>query len=80
MSSEGMKFGTRAEIEQNLKDAGCSGRTIQEFFSYSGNDEEDKRVTLLERHREALLDEVHNEEKKISCLDYLIYRMRMAEK
>ncbi len=47
--------------------------------TYSGNDEEDKRITLLERHREALLDEVHNEEKKISCLDYLIYRMRMAE-
>ena len=32
-------------------------------------------LELLARHRAALLDEVHKSEKKIDCLDYLIYQM-----
>ena len=31
------------------------------------------QIALLELHRDDLLDNVHSEERKISCLDYLLY-------
>ena len=36
-------------------------------------------LELLARHRAALLDEVHKSEKKIDCLDYLIYRIKQNQ-
>lgn len=33
-------------------------------------------LTLLARHRAALLEEVHRGERKIDCLDYLIYQLK----
>ena len=36
----------------------------------------DRQIALLELHRDDLLDNVHSEERKISCLDYLLYQIR----
>ena len=36
-------------------------------------------LELLARHRAALLDEVHRCEKKIDCLDYLVYRIKQNQ-
>lgn len=70
-----MRHRSDAEIWQNLRDAGCSETMIQEFFSCSQKDEKDKQVTMLEAHRKKLLEDVHDKEKKISCLDYLMFQM-----
>ena len=35
-----------------------------------------KAQRLLSRHRKVLLDGIHAEERKISCLDYLEYKLR----
>ena len=32
-------------------------------------------MRLLRIHRQGLLDEVHTGEKRIDCLDYLVYQM-----
>ena len=61
-----------AETRQNLKAAGCSAKTIETFFSYQ---ETEKKILLLERHRRKLLDDVHDKERKILCLDYLVDQM-----
>lgn len=66
----------KKEIEQNLKDAGCTPSMIKKFFTYVENDEKENQMLLLEEQRRKLLDDVHNGEKKISCLDYLIYQMQ----
>ncbi|MDE7279664.1 MAG: hypothetical protein K2N26_08075 [Oscillospiraceae bacterium] len=63
-------------IIQNLRDSGCGENTIMEFV----NDLNDKNFShglkLLKAHRNALLDELHKEQKQIDCLDYLVYKMR----
>lgn len=64
------------EIEQNLIDAGCSLSMIKKFFFYMENNEKENQMLLLEAQRKKLLDDVHNGEKKIFCLDYLIYQMQ----
>lgn len=36
----------------------------------------DRQIAMLELHRDELLDNVHSEERKISCLDYLLYQIK----
>lgn len=64
------------EIEQNLIDAGCTSSVIEKFFSYMEKNEKEKQIILLEEQRRKLLDDVHDGEKKIFCLDYLMYQMQ----
>lgn len=64
------------EIEQNLIDAGCTPSVIEKFFSYMEKNEKENQMILLEEQRRKLLDDVHDGEKKIFCLDYLMYQMQ----
>ena len=64
-------------MREILKDAGCEGTEIKRLLETV---EQPKQfLALLARHRAALLDEVHRGEKKIDCLDYLIYRMKKEQ-
>ena len=38
------------------------------------------KLSLLEEHRETILGRVHEEERQIVCLDYLVYRIRNRKK
>lgn len=60
----------------NLKDAGCSPEVIGDFMKYLEERDVNAQLRLLERHRRKILERVHAEEKKICCLDYLVYQIR----
>lgn len=60
-----------------LKDAGCEGEEIKCLLDSFR--EPKQFLALLARHRASLLDEVHRGEKKIDCLDYLIYRIKKEQ-
>lgn len=62
-------------IIQNLKDAGCAPETIEHFLSLEQSGSIQKQMKLLSVHRENLLAKVHKEEKRIDCLDYLVYQL-----
>ena len=62
-------------IIQNLKDAGCTDELIEEFRTLEEHAEEERQLQLLSGHRKHLLEELHKEEKRIDCLDYLIYQI-----
>ncbi len=63
-------------IVQNMKDAGCDDACILEFLAEYRQGEQKKCDMVLNRHRQELLDQLHQEQKKIDCLDYLSYRMK----
>ena len=67
---------SREAVVQNLKDAGCSPDTIKDFLLYFDREQKEEQITLLEKHRRELLNVVHKAEKKIYCLDYLIYQIK----
>ena len=71
-----MSLDHRDAIVQNLEAAGCSTEMIENFPQCLDENQKEKQLELLEIHREQLLAEVHKEEKKISCLDYLIYQIK----
>lgn len=62
-------------IVQNLIEAGCGQEFITEFMEDLRKDNISKDLKLLQAHRRSLLDNLHKEQKRIDCLDYLVYRM-----
>lgn len=67
-------------IIQNLKDAGCDSETIENFMADLQKGKETNGLKRLAAHRKNLLDSLHREQKRIDCLDYLVYQMKEANK
>jgi DNA-binding transcriptional MerR regulator len=63
------------ELSQALRDAGCNDAAVKEFMRLYTEGQNAKAQKLLSQHRKELLDSIHAEERKISCLDYLVYEM-----
>ena len=63
---------TDDKILQNLKDANCSQDFIEKFI-HAGKEAKTK---LLAKHRKLLLNELHINQKRIDCLDYLIFTLK----
>ena len=62
-------------LRQNLLDAGCGSDTVQMCMTLAQKKNTSELMRILAQHRRALLDTVHQNEKRIDCLDYLIYRL-----
>lgn len=60
----------------NLKDAGCTNESIAAFLHYRQTNEQAKQMELLKKHRHILLDKIHEHQKAIDCLDYLLYKLK----
>lgn len=66
---------TAEALVQNLKDAGCEPEQVEQFLMLREAGDVNGQMKLLRTQRESLLDEVHVGQKRIDCLDYLVYRM-----
>ncbi len=66
---------TKGILRQNLIDAGCSQEIIQRCMDLVQRKNTAEMKRILATHRRTLLDAVHAEQKKIDCLDYLVYKM-----
>lgn len=69
-------IGSRESVIQNLEDAGCETEMIRNFLGWFDKGQKAKQLELLEHQREYLLGRVHMDERRISCLDYLIYQIQ----
>ena len=67
-------------IRQNLLDAGCDQQTTDSCMACFSEGNMAKMLPALAKHRRALLEELHKEQKRIDCLDYLVYTIERNEK
>lgn len=67
-------------LRENLLDAGCGPELMERFMALIGQGKEQEALALLTGHRKHLLDYCHAEQKKIDCLDYLVYRIKKEAK
>lgn len=67
-------------ILSNLKDAGCDEVTIETYFQLQKAGKCQESFRLLSLHRASLLDQVHVNQRRIDCLDYLVYKIRKEQK
>lgn len=68
----------RETVMQNLRDAGCDRVLIKSFMDCYDKEEKEQQIKMLEEHRGKLLYQVHKEERKIFCLDYLLCQIQKA--
>ena len=64
------------DMIQNLRDAGCPPEAITGFMHCMESGEVKKGLMLLEQQRRELLAGIHEGQRKLDCLDYLVYQMR----
>lgn len=67
-------------IIQNLEDAGCDCETIEKFMADLQKGKKESSLKRLAAHRKDLLNAMHQKQKCIDCLDYLVYQMKKANK
>lgn len=70
---------TEQDLILNLKAAGLGEASIQEFLVCWKSGEKAEQLRLLAQKREGLLNRVHQEEKQIHCLDYLVYQIEKGK-
>lgn len=61
----------------NLIDAGCSNQFIKKYKNIRSNQK--LRFQMLYEHREFLLKEIHRDQRKLDCLDFLINKEKRKE-
>ncbi|AYW46701.1 hypothetical protein C7K43_12700 [Tetragenococcus koreensis] len=65
------------KIIQNLKDSGFSLIQIEKFMTLYENKKTSPQRHIIINRRKALLDSIHQMQKQIDCLDYLLYRLEL---
>lgn len=65
------------EIIENLEDAGCDDSVIGQFLKMGNEQKRQEQLRLLSCHRKTLLNVVHENQKRIDCLDYLIHKLKL---
>lgn len=67
---------SKTQIKRNLEDAGCNSKQIENFMAHLKSEDINKQLLFLKCQRCTLLEDVHVVQKKIDCLDYLIYSLK----
>lgn len=63
------------DLLRNLKDAGCDAGTIRTFFQLGQENKTMQQKRLLSGRRKLLVQALHEDQKKIDCLDFLIFSL-----
>ena len=70
-----------ASMLENLMDAGCDEGMIERYREIPADDGQSgmELIRLLTPYRKALLDALHEDQAKLDCLDYLLFKLRNAQ-
>lgn len=65
--------------KQNLVDVGCCENEIHIFMEALQNNNQKEELKFFSIQRKKLMDELHACQRKIECLDYLVYQIKRGE-
>ncbi|MDE6759158.1 MAG: hypothetical protein K2J90_00595 [Lachnospiraceae bacterium] len=63
-----------------MKDAGCDREIIIEICRLYTDGQIQDAVKVLRRHRCNLMEQLHESQSKVDCLDFLIRKMEKSQK
>ncbi len=64
-------------MHDELLDAGCPPKCQAE---YDALPDDEARLCYLKRHRRRLVETLHQQQEKLSCLDYMIFKLEQNSK
>ena len=67
------------ELMAYLKDADCGADLIAEICRLYEHGDSEMVIRKLRRHRCALMDEVHESQRKVDCLDFLLQKITKSQ-
>ncbi len=67
-------------LQQNLLDAKCGKELREQCMLLSEDGQQVRMVSLLREHRTALLDTIHEYQKALDSLDYLLFQTEKRRK
>ena len=68
------------DIIQNMKDAGCNREIITKICRLYASGQIQDAVKVLRRHRCKLMEQLHESQGKVDCLDFLVRQMEKSQK
>lgn len=68
------------DIIQNLKDAGCSERQMKDICRMYEAGRIQDVIRSLRCYRCHLMNQLHESQSKVDCLDFLVYQMEKERK
>lgn len=71
---------TTQALLDNLEDAGCDPELTQRFLVLERSGQYQEQLNLLSGHRRHLLECLHREQRRIDCLDYLVYQIEKCHR
>ena len=63
------------EFRRKLRDCGCSPKQTKEYLELVESGKPEDQIGFLKRRRNEALDELHNAEEQIYCIDFCIYEL-----
>ena len=66
----------KEELREYLCAAGCDEPLIEQLLCCWQEGDQHKAQQLLSGHRRRLLEEIHIGQRRVDCLDYLVYCMK----
>ena len=67
---------TAQALLDNLLDAGCDPALAEQVLALEQAGQYQDQMRLLSAYRQQLLDCLHRDERRIDCLDYLVYQLK----
>lgn len=67
---------SREVLREDLMDAGCGKCLMDACLSLSGEGSREKLLLVLKNHRGELIKKMHQSQREIDHLDFLMYRLR----
>ena len=64
------------ECRQYLKDCGCDEEQYKQYMELVKSDDYRGQIIFLRRQRTRVMDKLHDAQKEVDCIDYII---RMLE-
>lgn len=71
-----MRYRSKEAVIENLQDAGCGEQTITDFLSCLKKGQSHRQLRLLGEHRAVLLNQLHEERRRLEHINLLSYRLQ----
>ena len=79
LDSERMRKEKDCSLIRSLRDAGCGASLIEKILALHESGKLREELRLLARQRCGLLEKVHATQKKVDCLDYLVFNLKQEK-